>query len=95
MAKTDITKLGETSPARARDIFSAMRDEMDCVFERFERDWPFPSVFGRESRSAVMMPELDVRESSDSITIEAELPGVEEKDVTGNCSPLCGSVTQA
>ena len=29
-----------------------------------------------------MMPELDVRESSDSITIEAELPGVEEKDVT-------------
>jgi HSP20 family protein len=29
-----------------------------------------------------MVPELDVRESSDSITIEAELPGVEEKDVT-------------
>src|SRR5688572_30273100 len=29
MAKTEITKLGETSPARPRDIFSAMRDEMD------------------------------------------------------------------
>jgi HSP20 family protein len=82
MAKTDIAKLGETSPARPRDIFSAMRDEMDRVFGRFERDWPFPSVFDREGRSAVMMPELDVRESSDSITIEVELPGVEEKDVT-------------
>jgi HSP20 family protein len=82
MAKTEITKLGETSPARPRDIFSAIRDEMDRVFGRFERDWPFPSVFGREGRRAVMMPELDVRESGDSITIEAELPGVEEKDVT-------------
>jgi hypothetical protein len=38
MAKTDITKLGETSPARPRDIFSAMRDEMDRVFGRFERE---------------------------------------------------------
>lgn len=81
MAKTEITKLGETSPARPRDLVSAMRDEMDRVFGRFERDLRFPSVFGREGRSAVMMPELDVRESSDSITIEAELPGVEERDV--------------
>ena len=29
-----------------------------------------------------MVPELDVRENTDSITIEAELPGVEEKDVS-------------
>jgi hypothetical protein len=41
-----------------------------------------PSVFGREGRSGIPVPELGVRESSDSITIEAELPGVEEKDVT-------------
>jgi HSP20 family protein len=83
MPKTEITtKPGETSLARPRDIFSAMRDEMDRVFGRFERDWPFPSLFGREGRSAIMVPELDVRENTNSITIEAELPGVEEKDVT-------------
>ena len=30
----------------------------------------------------MMVPELDVRENTNAITIEAELPGVEEKDVT-------------
>jgi HSP20 family protein len=59
-----------------------MRDEMDRVFGRFERDWPLPSLFGRDSRAAMVVPELDVRENTNAITIEAELPGVEEKDVT-------------
>jgi HSP20 family protein len=81
MPKTEITNPGERSPSRPRDIFSAMRDEMDRVFGRYERDWPFPSLFGREGRGSIM-PELDVRENSNSITIEAELPGVEEKDVS-------------
>lgn len=82
MPKTEITKPADTSVGRPRDIFSAMRDEMDRVFGRFERDWPLPSLFGRNGRSAVMVPELDVREDASSITIEAELPGVEEKDVS-------------
>jgi HSP20 family protein len=82
MPKTEITRPGDTSVGRPRDIFSAMRDEMDRVFGRFERDWPLPSLFGRDSRSAMMVPELDVRENTNAITIEAELPGVEEKDVT-------------
>jgi HSP20 family protein len=82
MAKTEITKPGETAPRRPRDIFSAMREEMDRVFGRYERDWPFASLFGREARGSMMVPELDVRETSNAITIEAELPGVEEKDVT-------------
>ncbi len=82
MPKTEITKPGETPVARPRDIFSAMRDEMDRVFGRFERDWPFPSLFGRDGRSAILVPDLDVREDANSISIEAELPGVEEKDVS-------------
>ena len=40
MPKTDIAKSSETSVSRPRDIFAAMRDEMDRVFERFEPDWP-------------------------------------------------------
>ncbi len=79
MPKTEITKPG---PSRPRDIFSAMRDEMDRVFGRFERDWPFPNLFGREGRGTLLVPELDVRENPNSITIEAELPGVEEKDIS-------------
>jgi HSP20 family protein len=82
MPKSDITNPGETSVGRPRDIFSAMRDEMDRMFGRFERDWALPSLFGREGRPAALLPELDVRESSNAIAIEVELPGVEAKDIS-------------
>jgi HSP20 family protein len=82
MAKTDIATPAETSASRPRDIFLAMRDEMDRMFERFEHGFPrWPSLL-RQSHDTGMVPELDVRENTDSITIEAELPGVEEKDVS-------------
>ncbi|HZP88009.1 MAG TPA: Hsp20/alpha crystallin family protein [Burkholderiales bacterium] len=81
MAKSEITKSPETPPARSRDMFSAMRDEMDRVFERFERGWPrWPALFRRDG--AITVPELDVRENTNSIVVEAELPGVDEKDVS-------------
>ena len=40
MAKTEISKPTDTSVSRPRDVFAAMRDEMDRVLERFETDWP-------------------------------------------------------
>jgi len=79
MTKTQITKPSEMG--RPRDVFAAMRDEMDRVFERFEYGLPrLPSLFRREG--AMTVPELDVRESANAIVVEAELPGVDEKDVT-------------
>jgi HSP20 family protein len=81
MAKTEITRPTETSPARQRDIFSVMRDEMDRMFERFEYGWPrFPAL--TRQAAALTVPELDVRENANAIIVEAELPGVDEKDVT-------------
>ena len=60
-----------------------MRDEMDRMLEH---GWPrLPSLFHRESTAGiggVTVPDLDVRENTTSITVEAELPGVDEKDVT-------------
>lgn len=92
MAKTEIAKPSDTSISRPRDIFATMRDEMDRVFERFETDWPrwprldawtsWPSAFRRTAGAALVVPELDVRENTKSIVIEAELPGVAEKDVS-------------
>jgi HSP20 family protein len=92
MAKTDISKPADTSVSRPRDIFAAMRDEMDRVFARFETDWPrwpglsalprLPSAFRRGTGAQLIVPELDVRENTNSIVIEAELPGVDEKDVS-------------
>ena len=84
MAKTEVAKGSETSVSRPRDFFSAMRDEMDRVFDQFERGllrWPSPSRRDGGA-SAPMSPELDVRENADAITIEAELPGVDEKDIS-------------
>ncbi len=84
MAKAEVVKPTETSVSRPRDVFSAMRQEMDRMFERFELGLPRWSTPFRPAGAAAgtMMPELDVRENANSITIEAELPGVDEKDVS-------------
>jgi len=82
MAKTEIAKSSETTVSRPRDVFGAMRDEVDKMFERFEQGFPrWPSLL-RHGNGGIMVPELDVRENTTSITVEAELPGVEEKDVS-------------
>jgi HSP20 family protein len=82
MPKTEIVKTPDTAASRPRDMFSAMRNEMDRMFERFEHGFPrFPSLF-RHDNGGMVMPELDVHENTTSVSIEAELPGVEEKDVS-------------
>jgi HSP20 family protein len=81
MAKTEITTPSEKAVTRPRDIFGAMRDEMDRIFDRFEGGWPrFPRLFRRDGEFT--MPEVDVRENTNSIVVEAELPGVDEKDLS-------------
>jgi HSP20 family protein len=92
MAKTEISKPADTPVSRPRDVLAAMRDELERVFERFETGWPhwprfsawsrWPSAFRHATGAELVVPELDVRENAKSITIEAELPGVEEKDVS-------------
>lgn len=70
------------STQKPADPFGAMRAEMDRVFDSFlgRRSGGFPALFG-ESDTAMVMPKVDVRENGDAITVEAELPGMEEKDV--------------
>lgn len=83
MAKTDVTKQAGTVVSPQRDIFTAMRAEMDKMFERFEHGLPhWPALFRRASDHGIVVPELDVRDNETSMTIEAELPGVDEKDIS-------------
>jgi HSP20 family protein len=92
MPKTEIAKSGETAVSRPRDFVAALRDEMDRVFENFEREWPrwprlyewprWPSAFRRTTGAEPVVPDFDVHENAKSIMIEAELPGVDEKDVS-------------
>ena len=60
------------------DPFTALRREMDRLFESFGREVGWPMA---ESRSAAMGPSIDVSETETEIKIDADLPGVDEKDV--------------
>lgn len=64
--------------AVGEDPFTSLRREMDRLFENFGRDlgWPAP-----EGRAVAMAPSIDVSETEAEIKIEAELPGIDEKDV--------------
>ena len=55
---------------------TSLRQEMDRLFDRFlEPVWPEMPTLGDWE------PKLDVTESKDSVTVKAELPGVEQKDI--------------
>lgn len=60
------------------DPFTAFRREMDRLFESFGRDLGWP---GGDDRTTATAPSIDVSETEGELRIEADLPGVEEKDV--------------
>jgi HSP20 family molecular chaperone IbpA len=60
------------------DPFTALRREMDRLFDSFGRDVGWPA---EGSRVAAMTPSIDVSESEGELKIDVDLPGVEEKDV--------------
>ena len=59
------------------DPFSAMRAEMDRVFDSFSG-----RGFARVEESDAVVPSIDVRETETEFVVEAELPGMNEKDVS-------------
>lgn len=82
-------RVGTKVPVRheaGRDPFLAFRQNMDRLMDDFFRGfdmWPFSR---RESgpfewRTGAFSPSVDVRDEDNRVTIEAELPGMTEKDV--------------
>lgn len=59
------------------DIFQSLRREMDRLFEEFSNGFALHEV----SPSFGMSTKLDVAESDDALTVTAELPGIDEKNV--------------
>lgn len=83
MPRSEVTKPTQAGVSRQGDVFSAMREEMDRMFERFEHGWPrLPSLIARGLGREVMLPEVDVREDDKQVMIEVDLPGVDENDVS-------------
>ena len=63
-------------PRRPFKDISTLRGEMDRLFEHF-----FGEPLGLERAAGRWTPRTDVTEAKDTITITAELPGLEGKDV--------------
>jgi HSP20 family protein len=81
----EMTRPQQEPTRRPVDIFDAMRADLDRVFDRFEFGWPSIAGFGlapRLEQAARPAARMDVREEPDKFVLEADLPGVDEKDVT-------------
>jgi len=68
---------------RTEDFFDTMRREIDHIFDRWgngTNGWQLP--FASSRRLEFMAPDMDVKETAKDFLVEAELPGVDEKDIS-------------
>ena len=78
---------GKLLPGRDNwDPFASLRRDMERVFEDFSRDFGWGPPATADMAAA---PRIDVSETDAEIKMEAELPGVEEKDVEVVLSDGC------
>ena len=74
------------TPPAPTDAFSALRSEMDRLFDQFSLPTGFSSsldrVFAGVGDTPIVDAHTDIKETSDAIVITAELPGVSEEDVS-------------
>ena len=69
---------GFPAPLSGFDPFTTLHREMNRLFDDALRGWPSAPA---SSGGGVMAPRMNVSETEDEIRVEAELPGVSEKDV--------------
>jgi HSP20 family protein len=77
-------------PEALPNLWHSFRSEVDNLFHRFDNGFGFPAMrrlidiepwFGRESFGAVL-PAIDITEDDKAFKIAAELPGMDEKNVS-------------
>lgn len=81
----NLVKRNETqTPARYSDPFQMLRTEMDRLFDDFMGPG-FPMFSGLRRMpmavEGVMTPHMDVKETGEALIVDAELPGMDEKDI--------------
>ncbi len=55
-----------------------MEREMENLFGRLVRAWPFPRLFG-EGREVA--PAVDMLDRKDQVVLRVDLPGLDQKDI--------------
>jgi len=86
MALTDLIpwNRNQNMPApRQADRFTALRREMDRVFDDFFRGFNLPMT-GTPGWSIGTWPHVEVSETDNEVKLVAELPGMEEKNIDVN-----------
>ena len=81
----DRTGKGAEIALRRADPFGLFRSETDRLFDAFLGSGlpTFPGLFGSGvGRGSMLVPRMNVKETDKDIIIEAELPGMEENDVS-------------
>ena len=77
----------EQLPARGRDLgnpFEALHRQMNELFDNFFEDFNvprMPSLWRGDEELNTLAPRFDVSETDKAISVTAELPGMEEKDI--------------
>ncbi|NIN01155.1 MAG: Hsp20 family protein [candidate division Zixibacteria bacterium] len=66
----------EMTPWKPFRELANLREEMDKMWSRFFGEWPSLEPFRGE-----WAPSLDVSETKDSIVVNAEVPGIDPKDI--------------
>jgi len=61
--------------------FYSLQREMNHLFDDFFRGFDLEPIGAGEGRYAGFSPSIDVHESNEAVTIKAEIPGIDEKDV--------------
>ena len=61
----------------ARDPFGALQNQIDRLFDDFSRGFGMSAMPSERSS----WPSVEVREDDRNLYVEAELPGIDEKDV--------------
>jgi HSP20 family protein len=69
---------GRAPAVASTDPFYSMRREMERMFDDYSRGWPgLPAA----KSAAFLSPAVDVAETEKGLTFQAELPGIDPKDV--------------
>lgn len=106
MAQTPAVVRKTTPAPLGRDPFHALRAEMDRMFDRFAGGFGFPSLWRAldvepdwERSFSFAAPAVDIVEDDKAYRIDAELPGLSEKDVdvslSGDTLVLKGSAARS
>ncbi len=73
-----LTPFARRTLTTAEDPFAAMREQMDRMFEELTKSFGLPRTAAGE---VVLAPRVDVKETEDAVVVQAEIPGIDEKDV--------------